>query len=173
MAIYKRKTVRCCSETVKYISIGAMILGFLVIIFGSIMSGYLPKSIENKINLSISQSGYGAAVIVLGIVTLLVGCLGYTTGRVRGCMLGSIFIFASFAMGVAFLIIGIVMAGLIGQETLIDLRDQACLNYGSDIGPAYLEAVDKNMCSLECPCDKGDGKNIQDLWESYDDMYLR
>jgi len=127
----------------------------------------------DRFNLHISQSGFGVAVIVLGIITLLVGFLGYTTGKVRGCMLGSMFIFASLIMGVAFLVIGIVMAGLIDKNTLIKLRNDACVNYGTDIGPAYLQAVDKKMCSWECPCEKGDGQWIQEMWSDYDDSYLR
>jgi hypothetical protein len=125
------------------------------------------------VDFNVSESGFGIAVIILGIVCLIVGCLGVTTAKVRGFCLGTFFLLASLIMGCAFLIVGIIMSGFLDKSTLENFRDRACVNYFSETGPQYLAAVDKQMCSLECPCDRGDGQEYQDLWSSYSDDYLR
>lgn len=135
------------------------------------MVGMIPVETQ-YVNFEVSKGPFGAAVIVLGAVCLFTGLLGCTAAKVRGYVFGTLFVLLALAMGLAFLIVGIIMSGFINKEMLTDLQDMACASSES-IRTEYTFAVDKKMCSTQCPCAKGEGQSNLKLWQSYDDSTLR
>jgi len=100
----------------------------------------LPQETE-YISFEIKQSGLGVGVICMGILCLFIGLLGWTVSNVKGIILSSIFIFFAAAMGVIFLVIGVVMAGLISSDTVNEMKSQAC-EQAATVKSEYLASVD-------------------------------
>jgi len=117
--------------------------------------------------------------MVVGLLTLLTALLGCCVccsdkWKCPKACFAVPFGIVTFVMGVALIVLGglAVSAGsLLTPETF---KGPICASAkAQDAVAAYTTAIDKVMCSEECPCAQGAGRSNQELWGALDTAILR
>ena len=171
MACYNEKCSACCGGVIKLISVLICMLGLLVLVFGAMQTDYLPPS-TNYVNIDIGKSGFGMAVIFLGLVSIMIAILGCCTAKTKNCLFATMFITTSFLMGLSLLIIGIIMSGFMKDGIFEEVKTKTCAK-SVMLTTEYNLAVDKVLCSNQCPCPKGTSGKNQQMWDGYGNDFLR
>lgn len=171
MALYNAKCSACCRGVVYLVSVLIGVLGLLVLAFGAMQTDYLPPA-SNYINVDIAKSGFGLAVVFLGLASLFIALLGWCTAKTKNCLVSTLFIVITFIMGVAFLVIGVVMGASVNDGIFEKLKSASC-SKAVMLREEYMMAIDKVACSNECPCPKGDTGQYQTMWDAYGNDTLR
>lgn len=141
MALNNPACTSCCEQVVKWISAIIGTFGILILVFGWMQTDYLPPA-SDYITVDIPKSGYGVLVIILGLLGLFVGLLGWTVARKKGFMLSTVFIIVSVIMGAILVAIGAAMGGILSESVLLNLGDKVCTR-GESLNNQYYLAVDR------------------------------
>jgi hypothetical protein len=112
-------------------------------------------------------SNMGKGAIALGVVGLLIACLGCATGKFKNPCFAIPYGLLSFIITIIFLVVGLIAMAVsseTGQTTIFELAcgltvTGAAAKLGNtvknpvDLADLYKNAVDKPICSIFCPCD--------------------
>jgi len=101
------------------------IMALLSIIFGAVSMGAVPMTPEQKKVFNIEgldgQEGAAKGIIAIGVIGLLIACLGCATGKTKNFCFAIPYGLLSFIVTVVFLILTIVASGAaseFGRETM-------------------------------------------------------
>lgn len=168
MGCYSDKYKHMCSKIVIGVSALMGIMALASVVFGFVAMGKVPKMSDNKAifqipGLSDSGKAMGGGMIGIGIVGLLVACLGCLTGVKKLPCFAMPYGLLSFIITVIFLVIAIISGGVassVGQAAGYALACSGSATVGGkklDVGnlslkDQYTKFVDQPMCSIFCPC---------------------
>lgn len=111
-------------------------------------------------------SNVGKGAIALGVVGLLIACLGCLTGKTKNFCFAIPYGLLSFIITIIFLVVGLIAMAVsseTGQQTIFELAcgltvtgaassQLATVKNPVDLADLYQNAVDKPICSIFCPC---------------------
>ena len=128
MACYSDKTKHTCSKIVLLVSGLMGLMALISVIFGIIQLGAIPMTSEQKDVFQIpgmtsGAKGIGAGNIAIGIVGLLVACLGCLTGAKKNPCFAIPYGILTFIITIIFLVIALIAGGIsspVGQKALFD-----------------------------------------------------
>ena len=103
-------------------------------------------------NIPIDQSGFGSAVLAMGILNMFMSCCGCGTCKFKNVVFALPFGLLSGVLGLAILIIGFLILGAVGPLTDKILKQVCSGSAGAQLAQEYNDAVSKFVCSKTCPC---------------------
>jgi len=124
------------------------------------------------VDLDIGNTGFGVAIIFLGIFCIGLGVLGFCMAKCKGCISTTLFITFAGLFALILLILGALMGGFVGPKLFQKIKKHSCRQSGI-VFDEYVAAIDKSVCSYECPCPKGANDANEDLWTGYGNDYVR
>jgi hypothetical protein len=145
-------------------------MALISVIFGVIQLGAIPMTSDQKDVFQIKgmtegAKGIGAGNIAIGIVGLMIACLGCLTGAKKNPCFAIPYGILTFIITIIFLIIGIIAGGISSETGQNAIFEAACngaitvpgqkgktVNTNLDLSVQYTKYVDQPMCSLFCPC---------------------
>lgn len=78
----------------------------------------------------------------------------------------------TLTLGIILLLLGFLMGGFVSEGFLTEMRKDVCRK-STLLKEEYWITVDKNVCSKDCPCPKGELDANEALWTSYGNDMLR
>ena len=181
MSCYSSGYRKCCNSYIAFISVVMFLLSVGVIALGALQTGQVVPADAKTVGLdiNISQSGYALPVMVVGLLTLLTAMLGCCVCSSDRCKCHKAcfavpFGIVTFVMGVALIVLGLLAVSAGSLLTPETFKGPICSSArAQDAVAAYASAIDKVMCSDECPCAQGAGRSTQELWGAIDSAVLR
>ena len=128
---------KCCTRTLAVLSVGVLIMGIVIIVFGAQMRGAAIFKSDNENVENVSDVAF-YAMVVFGALAFVVALLGFLTCYFNKCFCIGCFAFFAFIVWLIFLIVGAVLIfiGTVGQETI----DEYCAGTtGSEWGDRIAE----------------------------------
>ena len=137
----------------KWISTLIMLLGFIIAIVGVLQTKAIPtpKKKYTYVDLDIGNSGFGVAIIFLGIFCIGLGVLGFFLAKFKGCISTTLFNTFAGLFALILLILGALMGGFVSDKLFQKIKRHSCKN-SQIVFDEYVAAVDKSVCSVDCPC---------------------
>ena len=128
MACYSDKTKHTCSKIVLAVSALMGLMALISVIFGIIQLGALPMTSDQKEvfqipGMTAGAKGIGAGNIAIGIVGLMIACLGCLTGAKKNPCFAIPYGICTFMITIIFLVIGLIAGGIsspTGQKAIFD-----------------------------------------------------
>ena len=112
MGCYSDSYKHTCSKIVMGVSFLMGIMALLSIIFGAVSMGAVPMTPEQKKVFNIEgldgQEGAAKGIIAIGVIGLLIACLGCATGKTKNFCFAIPYGILSFILTIVFLIFSIV-----------------------------------------------------------------
>lgn len=149
------------------------LMALISVIFGVIQMGKIPMTTEQQKSfhiegLSGGASGIGKGNIAIGVVGLLIACLGCATGKLKNPCFAFPYGILTFIITIIFLVISIVGFGIGSSTGKSALQAAACggvinvpqykgqggqqIQSSLNLAEQYKKFVDQPICSIYCPC---------------------
>lgn len=113
------------------------------------------------------SSGFSSAIMILGVFVFGLGLLGFWLAKCKGTVSTTVFIVLAAVLALVLLIVGALLGGFVGNGLFNKIERKMCKK-SSVVFEGYRDTVDKGMCSIDCPCTKGEGDFNKKLWTGYD-----
>jgi len=173
MGLYSDKYKHTCSKIVIGVSFLMGLMALLAVIFGFIQMGKIPMSDATKSNFAIpgidgASKGIGMGNVAIGIVGLLVACLGCLTGKKKNFCFALPYGLLTFIITIIFLILALAAFALASTEGQAAIYAAACsgtitvpavggkpaksIKSNVNLSDQYTKFVDQPICSMYCPC---------------------